>query len=437
MEEQPMTFIARFRAIARTRQRGLPIVAATFVVAMALGAVAFGLPAAARDGDGEDQHWVGTWGASPDSTGVTLNGQTVREVVRISVGSDRVRVRLSNEMGTAPLVVGAVHIAIAGAGAAVQPGTDRVLTFSGQASITSPPGAPALSDPVDIDAPALASLAISIFLPDNTGPATAHALGVQTTFISPPGNFTAAVTLPVATTSLSRFFLSAIYASAATETRAVVTLGDSITDGFNSTVDADRRWPDRLAERLAAVHGDERTSVVNEGISGNRILHDLVGPNALSRFDRDVSAQPGVKFVTLLEGINDLGFPGALGRPAELVSADDIIDGYRQLIARAHSRGLRIYGATLTPFEGTAFPGYFTAAGETKREAINQFIRTGGEFDAVIDFDAVVRDPAHPTRILPAFDSGDHLHPNDAGYQAMAASIDLRLFDRDEDRDRE
>jgi lysophospholipase L1-like esterase len=176
--------------------------------------------------------------------------------------------------------------------------------------------------------------------------------------------------------------------------------------------------------------------VVNEGISGNRILHDFVSPNALSRFDRDALAQPGVKFVTLLEGINDLGFPGALGRPAELVSADDTIDGYRQLIARAHARGLRIYGATLTPFEGTAFPGCFTAAGETKREAINQFIRTSDAFDAVIDFDAVVRDPAHPARMLPAFDSGDHLHPNDAGYQAMAASIDLRLFDRDEDRDR-
>ena len=206
--------------------------------------------------------------------------------------------------------------------------------------------------------------------------------------------------------------------------RSALMSGDSITDGTNSTVDTNNRWPDHLAVRLAAF-GDEDVGVVNEGISGNRILHDQIGPNALSRLDRDVLATPGVRFMTVLLGINDIGFGGFI--PTEVVSADDIIAGYRQMIARAHARGVRIYGATLTPFEGAGAP-YFSAEGEAKRQAVNQWIRTSREFDAVIDFDAVVRDPAHPTRIAAAFDSGDHLHPNDAGYTAMAKSIDLRLF---------
>ena len=414
-----MIFTKRHRVMVRVAM------ALSFVIAIGMSVQ----PTRANDGDREGVDRVATWAESPDSTGPTFNGQTIREVVRISIGGGRLRVRLSNEMGTVPLTVGAAHVAIAGPGGTIQSGTDRVLTFGGQGSVTLAPSAPALSDPVDMDVPDLTSLAISLFFPMSTGAATTHGTASQTTFISGAGDFTASPAFPVATTSVSRFFLSAIYVVPDSPADAVVTLGDSITDGLFSTVDANRRWPDRLAERLAALHRFKRTSVANAGISGNRVLHDFVGPNAQSRTDRDVLGQPGVRFVTLLEGINDIGFPTLLGLPAQAVSAADIIEGYRQLIARVHSHGLKIYGATLTPFEGTIYPGYFTTDGETKREAINHFIRTSGAFDAVIDFDAAVRDPAHPTRMLPAFDSGDHLHPNDAGYLAMADAINLHLFD--------
>ena len=258
-------------------------------------------PARAHEGDKDGTDWVATWAESPDSAGPTFNGQTIREVVRISIGGGRLRVRLSNEMGTAPLTVGAAHIAVAGPGGTIQPGTDRVLTFGGHGSFTLAPSAPALSDPVDMDVSDLTSLAISLYFPVSTGAATTHGTASQTTFISGPGDFTASAALPVATTSVSRFFLGAIYVVPDSPTAAVVTLGDSITDGLFSTVDAERRWPDRLAERLAALHRFKRTSVVNAGISGNRVLNDFVGPNAQSRTDRDVLGQPGVRFVTLLD----------------------------------------------------------------------------------------------------------------------------------------
>jgi len=411
------------------RQGTFARLAITLLVSIAIGASATVTRAHEDDRNAE---WVASWAESPDSTSLTFNGQTIREVVRISVGGRRLRVRLSNEMGTAPLAIGAAHLAFAGPSGTIEPGTDRVLTFGGQGSVTLAPSAPALSDPVDIDVPALTSLAISLYFPGSTGAATTHATASQTTFISGSGDFTAASTLPVETTTTSRYFLGAVYIESESPTEAVVTLGDSITDGLFSTVDASRRWPDRLAERLVALHKMTRTSVVNAGISGNRVLNDFVGPNAQSRTDRDVLALPGVRFVTLLEGINDIGFPTLLGLPAQAVSAEQIIGGYRQLIARAHSHGLKIYGGTLTPFDGTIYPGYFTADGEAKREAVNQFIRTSHAFDAVIDFDAAVRDPTHPTRLLPAFDSGDHLHPNDEGYRAMADAIDLHLFDEPE-----
>jgi lysophospholipase L1-like esterase len=383
----------------------------------------------ARAGDGQ-LLWVGTWGASPQQPVTTYGSapsfanQTVREIVRISVGGTRFRVRLTNEFGTQPLLIGAAHIAISLSGAAIKPGTDRVLTFSRHSSVLVPPGALVLSDPVDLKAADLASLAVSIYLPQTTGPATCHLEGKQTAYIV-LGNATGASGLgAVTTTSTARFFLSGVEAGGFEQKSAIVMLGDSITDGTRSTVDANHRWPDRLAERLVA-SGDHDTGVVNEGISGNRILHDNVGPSALSRFDRDVLATPGVRFMTVLLGINDIGFGGLI--PTEAVSADDIIGGYLQLIARAHNRGIRIYGATLTPFDNVGAP-YFSAANEAERQAVNAWIRTSGEFDAVIDFDKVVRDPSNPSRLLPAFDSGDHLHPNDAGYKAMADSIDLNLF---------
>jgi lysophospholipase L1-like esterase len=408
---------------------GLAAIAITF-------AATFG-PARAEDefGGRGEPHWVGTWGASPQQpvtafgSAPSFTNQTVREIVRISVGGARFRVRLTNEFGTQPLLIGAAHVAISAGGAAIKPGTDRVLTFSGHSSITVPPGAPVLSDPVDLKAADLASLAISIYLPQTTGPATWHLEGKQTAYIV-LGDATSASDLgATATTSTARFFLSGVEAGSFERKSAIVTFGDSITDGTRSTVDTNHRWPDRLAERLAA-SGDDDTGVVNEGISGNRILHDNAGPNALSRLDRDVLATPAVRFMTVLLGINDIGFGGFI--PTEAVTADDIIGGYRQLIARAHSRGIRIYGATLTPFDNVGSP-YFSAAHEVQRQAVNAWIRTSGEFDAVIDFDKVVRDPNNPSKLLPAFDSGDHLHPSDAGYKAMADSINLKLFKLDDD----
>jgi lysophospholipase L1-like esterase len=296
------------------------------------------------------------------------------------------------------------------------------VTFGGRPTITIAAGALAVSDPVRLDVAALQEVSVSIYLRGNSEKLTIHELGLQTAYISPKGDFTASATLPVARTSLSRYLLSAVEVLASTGGDAIVTLGDSITDGFQSTVDANRRWPDFLAERLRALTRRNPISVVNQGISGNRLLHDNVGPSALERFDRDVIAQPGVRWIIVLLGINDIGVPAPVA-----VTADDIIGAHKQLIARAHDAGLKIYGCTLTPFEKT-YPGYYTPEKEITRATVNQWIRTSGAFDAVIDFDRAVRDPDHPTRMLPAYDSGDHLHPNDRGYQTMAAAVDFGLF---------
>ncbi|GAB3685297.1 SGNH/GDSL hydrolase family protein [Salinisphaera aquimarina] len=381
----------------------------------------------------EAMTWVATWGASPQVLPILLSGpdvmpaqftdQTIRMIARISKGGPRIRVRLDNTFGTAPLSVGAAHVALHADAADIVDGTDQTLRFDGSTDVTVAVGESILSDPIDLDVPDLSELVVSLYLPEMTTATSGHSLGVQTTYVSTPGDFSSAATFPVASTSTSRYFLSGIEVETTADTRAIVTLGDSITDGFASTVDANNRWPDQLAEKLFQEIGRRDLTIVNEGISGNRVLNDIIGPNALSRLDRDVLTPPGATFVTLLEGINDIGFP-ELGQ--EEVSADDIIQGYREIIARAHTACLTIYGATLTPFEGA---GYYTAAGETKRQTVNDFIRNSGEFDGVIDFDAAVRDPANPTTLLPAYDSGDHLHPSDAGYEAMAQSIDLGLFD--------
>ena len=390
----------------------------------------------AGGGDGHQgqrgRDWLAVWGASPSDPADALNGQTVREHVRLSLGGDRIRIRLSNRFGTAPLLVGAVHVARQGTGAGIVPGTDRTVTFGGEGSVTIPTGALAVSDPIHLDVESLGEIAVSIYLPGATGPLTIHALGVSTTYISPPGDFTSASVLPTSSTSLSRYLLSDVEVWTAKEADAVVTLGDSITDGYASTVDANHRWPDFLANRLRARHGHKPISVVDQGISGNRLRKDIAGPSAQERFDRDVIAQTGVRWVTLLEGINDIGFPGALDPATPRTTAAEIIAAYKQLITRAHAAGLKIYGCTLTPFEGTIFPGYFAPDKEPVREAVNDWIRSSGWFDAVIDFDKATRDPSHPTRLLPAYDSGDHLHPNDTGYKAMADAVDLGLF-RDDD----
>ena len=420
-----------------SRRRYLAAIAAT-VLGLALGTP----PPQAHANDGQDRrdndnHWVGTWAASPQSVDpftpanpASFNGQTIRQVVHASIGGQRIRVRFTNELGANALTIGAAHVALQSTDSSIVAGSDRVLTFAGQGSVSIPKGAPMLSDPVDLKVPPLSNVVVTIYLPNATSNSTFHALGRQTTYISGPGNFTGVVAFPTIITTQSWYFLSALEVVAEPRSVAVVTLGDSITDGFASTVNANRRWPNVLAERLQESHRFAHIAVMDEGISGNRVLHDIIGPNALSRVDRDVLAASGVKYVTLLEGINDIGFSGFI--PTEAVSADEIIAGYRQIITRAHAKGLLIYGCTLTPFGGLGAP-YETPAGEVKRQAVNQWIRTSDAFDAVIDFDRAVRDPAKPTHILPAYDSGDHLHPNDAGYRAMAESIDLRLFLRDRD----
>jgi lysophospholipase L1-like esterase len=418
--------------------------------AFALSSLALPFGAAHAQPDPRDpgQQWVGTWGTAPAGPPLaaqtqTFTDQTLRLIVHTSIGGGQVRIRVSNELGTTPLRIGAAHIARRGAGAEIATGTDRVLTFSGAPSITIPPGAPVLSDPVDLDVPALSDLAVSLYLPGTVQATTIHGSAFQTNYVSLAGDFTGAATLPTQRTITSWPFLTEVDVGAP-GAGAIVALGDSITDGAVTTVDANRRWPDLLALRLQTTRDqaaspalralNSRLGVVNRGIGGNRLLRDpgeqpLFGRAALARFDRDVLATAGVRHLIVLIGINDIGHPGTGAIPvSEAVTAQDLIAGYRQLIARAHTKGIPVYGATLTPFEGTIFPNYYSPEKEAVRQAVNNWIRSSDEFDGVIDFDRAVRDPAHPTRMLPAYDSGDHLHPNDLGMQAMANAIPLDLF---------
>jgi lysophospholipase L1-like esterase len=434
----------RSTRLGRVRPRGAPaadirmcrpslVTAAATLLACASIALAPTVIASDRH---EETQWVGTWSASPQPVAepIALNGQTIRQIVHTSLGGPRVRVRVSNAYGTSGLVIGAAHVALSAGGASIDRGTDRVLTFSGSPSTTIPAGALAVSDAVELNVPALGDLAVSLYLPENITAATQHATGLQTTHISAVGDFTDASEVASSTTTQSYYFLSGVDVSASDRTRAIVTLGDSVTDGFASTPDTNQRWPNLLAERLHSHWGTSRVAVLNAGVSGSRVLHDVVGTNALARFDRDVLVQTGVKYVIVLEGNNDWLIPGLIGNPAEVVTVAQIVQGYRQLIVRAHALGLRIYGGTLTPVAGYPFPGFWTPDLEANRQAVNQWIRTSHAYDAYIDFDKVVRDPSDRTRLLPAYDSGDHLHPTDAGYRIMAEAIDLSLFgDHDED----
>jgi len=389
-----------------------------------LAVAAMALAPATRAGDPNPAgRWVGTWYASPQAAWypVRFDGQTVRQVVRVSIGGTQVRVRLSNAYGADPLRIGAARVGLRSSGASIAAGSDRMLTFNGSESTTIPPGALAISDPVRLRVPDRGDLAVSIYLPGSALAATEHSLGLQTTYISPAGDFSGADALPTASTTDSWYFLTGVDVVAPPSSRAIVVLGDSITDGLHSTPDANRRWPDRLAERLRSRKGGSKIAVLNAGISGNRVLHDTVGTNASARLDRDVLVQAGARHLIVLQGINDIGFPGT-------ATADEIIAGHRQIIDRAHAMGLKVYGGTLTPFQAF-LPGiYYSAEGEAMRQAVNQWIRTGGAYDAVIDFDKAIRDPRNPAVIRPDYDSGDNLHPNDAGYQAMADAIDLSLF---------
>jgi lysophospholipase L1-like esterase len=389
--------------------------------------------AQAKGGNGAP--WVGTWGVAPagppaPANVIALTDQTLRLVVHTSIGGSRVRIRLSNQLGTTALRIGAAHIGVRAEGASVAPGTDRVLTFSGNPGIVIPPGAPVLSDPVDLHVAPLSDLAISLYLPGASAATTIHGRGLQTHYISQPGDFTGAATLPVASTIKMLPFLTSVDVQGGTGSAAIVAFGDSITDGNNSTVDANRRWPDWLARRLQTTRDpvglNARLGVVNRGISGNRLLSNtpeewLAGRSIQERFDRDVLATSGVRYMTLMIGINDIGNSS----PEAPVTVGDLIAGYKQVIARARAAGIAVYGATMTPFEGA---GYYSVENEAVRQAANSWIRSRDAFDAVIDFDRALRDPANPGRLLPAYDSGDHLHPSDMGYEAMANAVPLGLF---------
>jgi lysophospholipase L1-like esterase len=386
-------------------------------------------------------HWVVTWGASPApqlanaeqmrAAHLVSENQTLREIVHTSIGGDSLRIRLSNAYGTKTLDIASVHVAVRSAQSAIAAGSDRVVTFGGRTAVSIPANAYVLSDPVNLRAPMAGDLAISIFVPRASAGAGIHYAAQQTSYIA-SGNQTAAPSLTDASKITSWVFLSSVEVLNAESAGTLIAFGDSITDGSRSTIDANHRWPDVLAARLLKVYGP-RIGVLDAGIGGNRILHDPAdnprfGVNALARFDRDVLAQPNVKYLIILEGINDLGHPGQSAPASERVSAEDIIAGLRQMIERAHERGIKVFGATLTPFEGTTIPGYFTPEKEIKRKAINEWIRNGHAFDGVVDFDKAIRDPQHPDRMLAKYDGGDRLHPGDAGYQAMGDAIDLALF---------
>ncbi len=384
-----------------------------------------------------EPHWIGTWGASPFGfqafgpvqAPTPFADQTLRQKLRISVGGDELRIRLSNELGTTPLVIGAATVALASGDSMIDTGSMHELTFGGSRSITIPPGAPALSDPVTMPVADLTELAISIYLPEETAPATLH-MG-RTAYVA-SGDVTEASSLDGAQLTTNHVFLTGVYVRTTNDAAVVVTLGDSITDGTVSTPHTYSSWPDQFAARVATGTAGRKIAVVNHGISGNQVLRDGAGTSALARFDRDVLSTPGLTHIVLLEGINDIGtggfaFPGTNAEPPPERTAEELIAGYRQLIARAHANGVKIFGATLTPFEGS-FAGYYSPAKDEVRIALNDWIRTSGEFDGVIDFEKATQDATNPRVMKAEYDSGDHLHPGDAGYKAMADSIDAGLF---------
>jgi lysophospholipase L1-like esterase len=347
---------------------------------------------------------------------------TFRMVARLSAGGTSLRLRLSNETGTDPRPIGAVHVGLAGPNGDVLAGSDRVVTFDGNASPVIPAGAPIVSDPVALKTGPLAKVVVSIHVPGDTLNLSVHTLGLSTARIV-PGDQTAVASLPPGgTTNTMRTLLTGIDVSGGPATSTIVTIGDSITDGAQSTRDTDSRWPDVLAERLTKA-GKTGFAVANAGISGNRLLNTGSGPAALARFDRDVLSVPGVRYVVILEGINDIGSATRAKTASPTVA--DITGAYRQMIARAHDRGVKVIGATVLPYKGA---GYYSPEGDAVRTAVNAWIRTPGNVDGVIDFDRTVGDKADPLRMAEAYDSGDALHPSDAGYRAMGESIDLNLF---------
>ncbi len=421
----------------------IPVNSLSFSARLA-GALALTLllaPAASAQKKTLPDHWVTTWAtanyqADNQKTNLCATDTTFREILRTSVGGgDLIRVELSNEYGTEPLTIGGVHLALndnaKGPSSDIQLLSANAMTFNGSPTVVIPPGTIAISDPAALKVPPLTELAVSIFVPaQNLTKLSFHNGAYNTSYLA-PGNVIGKSTLSAADLGTKKitsyFFLKAIDIDAPANTGTIVAFGDSITDGAHSSLDGHATWPEYFAARLQANPGTKNLGVANEGIGGNRVLHDGTGPSAQARFDRDVLSVPGARALILLEGINDIGhaFDPRTPNPTDVVSAEDIIAGLSQLAARAHTKGLKVYGATLTPYLGA---GYQSPAGEEAWAKVNAWIRTTHDFDGFFDFDKATEDPATPGKFLPADDSGDHLHPKDAGYKAMADAIDLSLF---------
>lgn len=417
------------------RQCRLPWVAlcAVFVAGGLARAAAVAKPAATAGGS-----WIGSWASSqqiPEPANAlpreALQDATLRQIVHLTVGGKELRVRLSNAFGTGPLTILSVHIArpLSKETGSVDAATDTALTFAGSPSVTIPAGADYYSDPVAFSAPALSDIAITLYLAIPPARQTSHPGSRETSFLV-HGNHVADPMLSGAMTVAHWYFISGIDVKERARGAAIVALGDSLTDGHGTADNSDTRWPDDLARRLESSPATRGSSVLNAGTGGNRLVLDGLGPNALARFDRDVLAQAGVRYLIVLEGINDIGSATRLApisAAQHTVLVHQMIGAYQQIILRAHAHGITVIGGTITPDGGSRY--YHPSAGnEADRQAVNAWIRQPGHFDAVLDFDRVVRDPKHPDRLLPAYDCGDHLHPSPAGYRAMVAIIPLRLF---------
>ena len=399
-------------------------------------------------------HWVGTWGAAQQLAAETLpvwvvppprapneppppallppypssfRDETVRMIVRSSVGGDRLRLTLSNALGRSEVYIGAVHVALRERGSAIVTKTDRAVTFGGKASFSVQPGTLVVSDPVELAVPPLTELAVSLYLPNETHGVTTHEFALNTTYVV-TGNAAAAASLANPRTNFTYFWLTGVEVLASTDVGAIVALGDSITDGVTTTFDAHRAWPALLAAKLQSTAATRAWAVINAGISGNRVRRDVIGRSALGRFDRDVLARAGVEWLVLFEGINDVTWTALPAAPdAERATAAEIIETLEQIVDRAHARGIKVMGGTLMPISGLWL---YNADTEAMRQAVNEWIRTSGKLDAVADFDAATRDPRSPERLRPELDSGDHIHPNDAGNAAMADAVDPASFSR-------
>jgi lysophospholipase L1-like esterase len=391
-------------------------------------AVSFLAAAAAAKG-----RWVATWVSTQQLTephnmppAPGLAGGTLRQIVQPTLAGRRVRLMFSNQYGEKPLAIAGVHLAKSKGGSAIDPGTDRALTFDGRSGVTIQPGAMMLSDEIDFAVAPFENLAVSTQLTEVPDKLTGHP-GSRTTSFIQPGDALSAAELTGAKTTDHWYVLASVDVLADPAASAIVVVGDSITDGRGSTTNQNDRWPNQLARRLQSNPATAGIAVLNQGVGGGRVLRDGLGDSALRRFDRDVLGPPGVRWLIVFEGVNDIGGAvGARARGRPAATAQDIIAAYRQMIVRAHSHGICVIGATITPFEG--FKPYFSPASEADRQAVNTWIRSAGEFDGVIDFDAIARDPAQPARLAAAVDGGDHLHPSAAGYQIMADQIDLALF---------